>query len=228
MLNDPQPGDGLQFLQLVLASFSFPTGLDNGKANFRFVVDVRYIDGKGNPATHHAVMPSPDTYWECDKRKEKSPNYVRANNGSEFDMSSTGNIDSWDRLVFLGRAQIIHSVQVKVFDVDRPDIWDKIQNALGSLIEALFGKAKSVVPKGEEGSYQSSVTGVFGSFVDDVSSSILKRLSNGEDVLFRGSWSSAGDPEPPITLTISGKGTSGPYKVVLKQSNVTIPQPERT
>ena len=162
-------------------------------------------------------MPSIDTYWECDRTKRSVPNYVRAVGKPAFDMAK---IDSWDRLVFLGKARVIHSVQVKVFDVDRPDFWDKIQNALGGLIGALFGKVKSVVPSGQDGSLQSAATGVFGSFVDDVSSSVLKRLSNGDKVLFRGSWVNLGSLAHPGTLTMSGMGRKGEYKVVLNQSDV--------
>ena len=223
MSSDAESPNGVEFTQLALVGFSFPNDLDDDKANFRFVVDVRYIDEKGNLATHHAVMPSPDTYWECDKRKQESPNYVRAANRPAFDMTGAGRIDSWDRLVFLGRAQVIHSVQVKVYDVDRQDFWDKIQDALASVIAPLLGKSKSFVPAGQDGSLQSSVSGVFGSFVDDVSSSVLKRLSNGDDVLFRGSSPSRDESGLPQEPKIAGRGTKGNYEVILERSKVTIP-----
>ena len=208
----------VRLIGIVLTGFEFPDDLDNSKANFRFVVDVRYVDQKGNLATHHAVMPSMDTYWECDTDKDGAPNYVRASNCSTSDSarflfkSANQNgrgVDPWDSLVFLGKVKLVHSIQIKVFDVDRPDFWDKLQEALGGLIGAVFGRAKSVIPTGEEGSFKSDVSGVFGSFVDDVTSSILKRLSNGDRVLFRGS-TDCRSQEGPV---IQGQGTKGDYKV---------------
>lgn len=225
MPNNAKSPDNVEFIQLALAGFSFPEDLDNDKANFRFVVDVRYIDDKGKLATHHAVMPSPDTYWECDTDKSGSPNYVRSGQTlHSFDMNR---IDPWDRLVFLGRAKI-HSVQVKVFDVDRQDFWDKIADALSGLIGAWFGKARALVPSGTNKSPASAASDVFGSYVDDVSSSVLKKLANGDKVLFRGSWSNAQQSEDLSDdntgpMAIEGRGTRGVYRVTMQQSSASIP-----
>jgi hypothetical protein len=207
-----------RLIEILLTAFEFPKKLDSNKANFRFVVDVRYVDQKGNLATHHAVMPSMDTYWECDTDKKGAPNYVRASDCSANDSAcfqfksanqrETG-VDPWDSLVFLGKVKLVHSIQVKIFDVDRPDFWDKLQEALGGLITAVFGRAKSVIHTGEEGSLKSDVSGVFGSFVDDVTSSVLKRLSNGDRVLFRGSTACCSQEDP----VIQGQGTKGHYSV---------------
>ena len=209
-------------IQLALQGFSFPEDLDNDKANFRLVIDVRYVDEERQLATHHAVLPSMDTYWECDKGKDKAPNYVRAGEGdntpsAQFAMDK---IDPWDCLVFLGKARMVHSVQVKVFDVDRVDFWDKLQNALGALMGALFGKLKTAIPSGGEYSLQSAVSGVFGGFVDDISSTVLKRLSNGDKVLFRGSCPGSSDGSPD-SMTITGAGTKGNYTIQLHTPSVS-------
>ena len=215
MSNATESSVPVQVRELALEGFKFPKDLDSDKANFRFVVDVRYVDDKGKLATHQAVMPGTDTYWECDPGQRDEPNYVRANDEDDtfasFDMSDN-KVDPWDRLVFLGKVRMIHSIQVKVFDVDRPDFWDKFVDALGSLIGALFGKVKAGVPSGEGGSVQSAASGVFGSFIDDVSSTLLKTLSGGDKVLFRGSCVC----QDASHMDIRGAGTAGQYDVQLR------------
>ena len=50
--------------ELVLTGFHFPRKLPRRKANFRFVADVRYVNGRGEYDTEHAVLPDLDRYWE--------------------------------------------------------------------------------------------------------------------------------------------------------------------
>ena len=67
-----------QTYELVLTGFDFPGKLPRRKANFRFVADVRYVNGRGEHDTEHAVLPDLDRYGECDPEKKRSPDYVRA------------------------------------------------------------------------------------------------------------------------------------------------------
>ena len=108
----------MKTFELTLTKFLFPKDLSNSKANFRFVVDLRFINEKGKFATEHAVMPSLDTFWECDTGRKDRPNYVRhckdvkceipgnTYEYSQFNMCDKDIIDDWDRLIFLVKAVV--------------------------------------------------------------------------------------------------------------------------
>ncbi len=66
----------MQMFELELTKFEFPQDLPNQKANFRFVVDLRFIDNEDRFSTEHAVMPGLDTFWECSADRRNAPNYV--------------------------------------------------------------------------------------------------------------------------------------------------------
>lgn len=199
--------------ELNLESFNFPPGLPNGNANFRFVADIRYIDAEGELATAHSVMPGLDTFWECDKDKSTAANYVRnATNG--FNMAL---INSWDRLILLTKATKVHSIQVKIFDVDRRDFWDKFKEILGPIITSLLGIAKTVttaaIPKPV-----AFLTGAFGTAIEDVESFTLKKLANGEDrLLCKIAFDSIPNTVGTHPLLMSGvMGSKGTYDLGLK------------
>ena len=130
----------MPLFELTFTGFQFPDKLPNDKANFRFVVDLRFSDDKGRFATEHAVMPSLDTFWECATDKQQKPNYVRkhdSNNGNplpqfDFDIDNS-KIDEWDQLILFVKGETLHSIQFKIFDVDRKDAWDKVKDFLGRL-----------------------------------------------------------------------------------------------
>ena len=82
--------------EITLDEFIFPKDLPDKRANFRFVIDLRYKDAKGKFAAETVVMPGLDTWWECDKKKTKKPNYVRHAAHAMFNMNL---IDDWDKLV---------------------------------------------------------------------------------------------------------------------------------
>ena len=110
--------------ELTLTQFHFPEKLSNDKANFRFLVDLRFINGKGQFTTEHAVMPSLDTFWECDTSRDEKPNYVRLKtNGGVQDQFDMAAIDDWDKLIFCVKGESVHSFQFKVIDVNREDAW---------------------------------------------------------------------------------------------------------
>ena len=185
--------------ELTLDGFSFPEALADNRANFRFVVDVRMMRG-GKFASDTVVMPSFDTWWECDRKKDGQPNYVRLPDRPAFDLAR---IDAWERLVLLTRADSLHSVQVKVFDVDRPDAWDTLRDAVGRIAQTVLGRA----PRDLE--LTAIATDGFGAVEEDLRSSIAKRLAGGDRLLYRGS--------APLRvagpLTMTGRGTAGDYEI---------------
>ena len=167
--------------ELTLQAFKFPKNLDNHKANFRFVVDLRYLDADGAFATTQAILPSLDTFWECDRGRMQDPNFVRGNdepNWATFDMDR---VDPWDKLIFMLPASKLHSIQFKVFDVNRADGWDKIKNALSSISNSLFDEFKTIIP------------GMFGNASDDIKSYLLKKWAGGDSILYKQSLTFSGD-----------------------------------
>ncbi len=200
-----------RIFELSLTGFSFPTNLDNSKANFRFVVDIRYVNKNDEFATEHAVMPGLDTFWECDTREDDKPNYVRAIGAATFDMAK---INEWDRLILLFKANDVHSIQFKVFDVNRQDIWDRIKEIAVSLLQALIGKVQSVVSSTLPAAVSSS-PGSLGNAAEDLVSHILKRIAkSGDDVLFKGATNLTIPPgAAPTRYTIRGAGSRGNYEI---------------
>ena len=169
--------------ELTLEKFLFPINLPNNKANFRFVADLRFTNDQGEFTTEHAVMPSLDTFWECDKSRADKPNYVRGDDQnpapadaiakfSQFNMAA---IDDWDRLILHVKGQSVHSIQFKVIDVDRKDAWDKVKNFLGGIVETVIGKVKSVIPQ----DFPLFPPGSLGGAADDMQSFLLKKLAGG-------------------------------------------------
>ena len=208
--------------ELTLTQFTFPKDLPNNRANFRFVVDLRFIDDKDRFTTEHAVMPSLDTFWECDTGKNDAPNYVRKHDDNDdplprFDFEGDEKrIDEWDRLILLVKGKTVHSIQFKVFDVDRKDAWDTVKNFLGGMFEAFFGKIKGIIP----GNLPLSLPESLGGAADDLQSFLLKKLAGGDKVLFRGShkFTDAGLADgDPKKLEIKGQGTGkktrGDYEI---------------
>ena len=180
----------MPLFELVLKEFLFPKDLSNDKANFRFIVDLRFINENGQFITEHAVMPSLDTFWECDTGRTDRPNYVRnidkdgnivncKYEGNQFNMCA---IDDWDKLILCVKGVSVHSIQFKVIDVDRKDAWDEVKNFLEGMIGTLIGKIKG----GISGNLPSPLPESLGGAADDLQSFLLKKLAGGDKVLFRG------------------------------------------
>ena len=198
--------------ELSLTGFRFPRALSDKRCNFRFVADVRYVNGRGDFDTAHAVLPDLERWWECDPDRRDEPSYVRGPDAGEFATFDMARIDAWDRLVILVRGDGIHSVQFKVFDIDRPDFLDRIGGALGDVAQALLGRGNERI---------TADTGVFagalGAAAADLQSALLTRLAGGAKLLFRGS-AQLGEPGPYL---VSGLGEQGEYalRCVLKVSD---------
>ncbi len=193
---------------LFLTGFSFPRRLPNDKANFRFVVTVRYLAPRDKLVSEVAVMPALDAYWECDTRKRNEPHYVRRAGEAAFDLER---IDPWDRLVLHVRAVALHSLQFKVFDVDRRDAWDRIQELLGDFARVILRRGRErlpVLPPAIEPAEDS-----LGSVAEDLEAWVLQKLAAQRDrVLFRGSHFFA-DPNEPVATPIRGVGVAGEYTI---------------
>ena len=198
----------MPLFELVLTEFLFPKALPNDKANFRFIVDLRFINEKGQFITAHAVMPSLDTFWECDISRKDRPNYVRDSVQSQFNMAE---IDDWDKLILCVKGESVHSIQFKVIDVDRKDAWDKVKNFLEGMTGAVIGKVKGGIP----GNLPFPLPESLGGAADDLQSFLLKKLAGGDKVLFRGS-NKLKIPENGKTtpFEVEGQGTDGKYKIV--------------
>lgn len=193
----------LSTFSLAVTGFRFPRSLPAKRSNFRFVADVRYVSGRGDFDTAHAVLPDLDRYWECDADRRDSPLYVRGPDAGEFGTFDMTRIDDWDRLVLLVRGDALHSLQLKVFDVDRPDFMDRASGAVGDVVSAVLGRRDEAI------AVAPVLEGAFGRASDDVESALLARLAGGERLLFRGSTSFDG----PGDYVVSGLGEAGEYAI---------------
>lgn len=194
----------ISIYELSLAGFRFPRSLSDKRSNFRFVADVRYVNGRGDFDTAHAVLPDLERWWECDPDRRDDPSYVRGSDAGEFATFDMTRIDAWDRLVILVRGDGIHSVQFKVFDIDRPDFIDRVGGALGDVAEALLGRGRERVVE-DAGVF----AGALGSASADLQSALLTRLAGGEKLLFRGSVELNGAGP----YVVSGLGEEGEYTI---------------
>lgn len=190
--------------ELSLSGFRFPAALPDKRSNFRLVADVRYVNGRGEFETAHAVLPDLERWWECDPDRREDVLYVRGpddGDAATLDMSA---VDAWDRLVILVRGDGIHSVQFKVFDIDRPDFLDRVGGALGDVARALVGRGRRLA-EAETGAF----AGALGGAADDLESALLTKLAGGDRLLFRGSAQLDG----PGEYVVSGRGEKGEYEI---------------
>lgn len=190
--------------ELAITDVRFPKALPAKRCNFRLVADVRYVNGRGDFDTAHAVLPDLERWWECDPDRRDDPRYVRGADDGAFGTFDMGAVDAWDRLLILVRGDGIHSVQLKLFDIDRPDLFDRVGGALGDVVASVMGRGR------ERFETAAGVfTGALGNASADVESALLTRLAGGERLLFRGSAQLSGPGEYEIT----GPGEKGTYAV---------------
>ena len=190
--------------EIGLTGFRFPTKLPPKRANYRIVVDLRYVTKRGDHTTEHAVLPGLDRWWECDRERKDGIDFVRGPDVGQFATLDMSAVDDWDRLILLVRGDAIHSIQFKVFDVNRPGTLDRIRRGLGEVLGSLIGRARSSLP---------DVAGVFsdslGSAATDLESALITRVAGADRLLFRGS---ARIPEPG-EYVVEGVGEKGPYRI---------------
>jgi hypothetical protein len=190
--------------ELDLTTFRFPVALPRKRANFRIVVDLRYVTKRGDHTTEYAVLPGLDRWWECDPERSDRQEYVRGEERGESVELDMEAVDDWDRLILLVRGDAIHSIQFKVFDVNRPGTLDRVRKGLGDVVGSLIGAARGRLP---------DVTGVFsdslGSAATDLESAIITQLAGADRLLFRGSCRLS----EPGDYAVAGAGESGEYRI---------------
>jgi hypothetical protein len=201
--------------ELTLNDFTFPKTLPESRSTFRFLIDLRYIDSDGKFATTHAVLPGLDSYWECEKQHKGEANFVRHPTLPKLDMNS---IDEWDRMIVMLKATSLHSLQIRVIDIEKTGgFLDKIKDYAGAIVEALIGKATSavtgaVVPP-------TFLKDVFGHAVHDVEAFALSQLAGAkrqDSLIFKKGLTTSDFPASPGgALSLKGSGTAGEYQIDL-------------
>ena len=190
---------------IMLEGFHFPENLGKDKSNFHFTVGLRFFDKDGNFNTVHTMLPGLDTYWECDPRKEKKTNYVRGSVEDgyvNFDMKAVG---KWDSLIFVAKGIRLHSIQFKVFDVNRKDVWDKISGLIKGLFAMGVGVATAKIPA----AFAPPVQGL----ADDLRLAVMNEITSEDDLLFRQSLSFDENKASSGEYEVSSSGTSSDYEI---------------
>ena len=195
----------MKTFELTLTRFAFPKNLDDENANFRFVVDLRYIDDDNESDVKSTVMPSPDGFWECDTGRSDEANYVRGDDNDEhaqFDMDRVG---EWDQHIDRINGKGLHAIHFTVFDVDRVGIWEKLEKLPTGIVDAAVGKVKGYIPD------VFPVSLPLRGAADDVQRLIQRKIAGGDKVLFEGSRNFKADD--PNDLCVSGEGKEGTYEI---------------
>jgi hypothetical protein len=195
--------------EITFEKFDFPDELPEARSTFRFIIDIRYVNAKGDFATEHAVLPGLDTYWECEKDHKGEASFVRNGDKSEIDIAK---IDQWDRLIVKLNAQSLHSIQVKVFDIEKTGgFMDKLKEYSGMVVQALIGTAvktaKEAVPVPP-----AVLQGAFGAATHDVETFALAQLAGiraQDSLLFKKSTNDM----TPGNKSLIGDGSKGKYEV---------------
>ena len=183
--------------EITLDSFQFPEDLDNDHANFRIAVGLRYVDKNNNLVTAHSVVPSPSTYWECDtdKKEKKDPRYVRAEDGSNLDMTKVG---PWGRFMFRVIARELKHIKFEVYDVNRQGAWDTFKSVFEKIPAAFSGVLGPALP-----------------IINEVVSSAVTVSSGKDKLLFQGAFEfpQIGATDLRAKHKIEEEGKSGQYKI---------------
>ncbi|MCH8268814.1 MAG: hypothetical protein IH846_14980 [Acidobacteria bacterium] len=127
-------------------------------------------------------------------------------------------VGDWDSLILRFKGKNVHSIQIKVFDVNREGAWEKIKEIATPIIQAVIGKARALIPSAIPGAV-AFLTDSLGNAAEDVEAFALKKLAGGGDkVLFRGATvltipAAGGEPSHN---EIRGPGTKGEYTIDVK------------
>ena len=182
----------------------------SGQSNYRFIND------KGKYVTEQAVMPGPDTFWECDTDKRGESNYIRAevNDDCKCSRFDNGRLQEWDRLILLVKGKGLHSILFTVYNVDREDVWDKMGKIAGKVFESVVTKVGEKIAGVIPGNGSAYLPDSLGSADDDLRSFFLKEFAGNDDILFRRSCKF----EVPKNRNcknydIEGCGEKGKYKI---------------
>ncbi len=202
--------------EINLKCFEFPQNLKDEYANFRFAVELRFFNASGKLVTKETVIPSLETFWECDTGEQDAQNYVRATNDdgksiNKFDMNKIG---VWDSLIFhIPDIKRLHSIKFTVFDVNREDIWNKAEGLLGKTVGTAFDVVTGSVFK-KLPSALSSIVKSDEEVMSDLESALIKKITggDGDKILFRKS-KALDEINSEDNLTLTGKGKYGDYAI---------------
>ena len=226
---------------LRLTDFEFPATLPNRKANFRFVIDLRYKCEDNKFVTANSVMPSLDTFWECHKGESDKPNYVRASKladdaaaddekivpDNRFCMCSSNGkeIECWRHLEDKGDDcgacidpwdRLILRIKATELYAIQFKVIDVNRVDAWDKIKGYFGAAVEAVlgvSKSLIASAPKVVAESLGDANEDIRSFALKKLAGGDKVLFRGSTDKLGGGGANHKGEIVGRGTKGRYRI---------------
>lgn len=205
----------MPIFEISLRDFSFPANLTDARSTFRFLTTLRYITTDGKFDTIQSVVPGLDSYWECEKAHKGKANYVRDATLPKFDMSK---IDTWDTLFFTVKAQELHSLQLKVIDIEKTGGWlDKMKEYVGAMIQAYLGTLKPMATGAIPGPI-AFVKDTLGNAMDDVEGLVVAKLAGmkgQEFMLFKKSVTQF-PAAPGGTISIKGDGEQGKYDASLQ------------
>jgi hypothetical protein len=127
-------------------------------------------------------------------------------------------IDFWDAMIIRLRAKQLHSIQMRVIDIEKTGgLLDKIKDYATSLISSFLGVVKTKVT-GAVPAPISFAKDTLGEAVSDVESLALSTLSGmkGKDsLIFKWAKKAADLPAATGPVSVSGKGLQGTYKLDL-------------
>ena len=192
-----------RIFEITLSGFSFPDSEDlkDNQANFRFLVDLRFVDANGEPRVVHTIMPSAANFWECDTDEKDKPNFVRKQDGQDangnpkflpkFDMDK---IEDWDKMIFWIRGCCLKTIRFRVYDVNREDWWNKFAEVLKAIPGVFAG-------------FLGPVAGV----AKEASSTLIDKTFRNSKLLFQGVQDLDSPQEDP---KVAGKGKEkGDYEI---------------
>ena len=90
-------------------------------------------------------------------------------------------VGEWDRLIFVVKGIRLYSIQFRVFDVNREDVWDE----LSGLIKGLFAMGVGVAT----GNIPSVLAPPVQGFTDDLRVAVMNEITREDDLLFRKAYS---------------------------------------
>lgn len=195
--------------QISLEDFTFPDSLDHNKANFRFALDLRYFDSKGNPATGNTALPSLESYYECDWQRAADYRFVGAtdptksqnkNKPDNYGRVDPNRLNEFAKVAFLVNAASLHSMNLTAFDVDRKDFWDGFLKQLSGVADRLLGTISEELPS----SFQIS---------DSLKSVVTRKITGPSDRIVgtQGFLFSGQDPSYTILLKVGEGDYAGDY-----------------
>jgi|SRR5688500_1451657 len=155
---------------LSLVDLKFPDSLDKDHANFRLIIELRYINDKSIWMTDRSVMPGLEDYWECDPTRGSDRRFVRNKNGSaSIDFLDPELFDRWDRVALMVNATELFMCRVTVVDVDRQSALEKLAAVLIPMLGATLATAAELIPS-------KVVSAPLGSFADKLHAWLMEKV----------------------------------------------------